>query len=86
MGTETADFEDYLSLMRIQHQHGATPDNFISGKLDNLEMKTLILNLSAGACRSFLAVTSPDNEIELTWWTDGAGAKDVKFMSQVLVM
>ena len=72
-------FEDYVSSMRIKHENGQTPENFISGSLDNLEMKTLTLNLPAGACRSFLAVTSPDNEIDISWWTNGNGARDVTF-------
>lgn len=72
-------FEDYVSSMRIKHESGQTPENFISGNLDNLEMKTLTLNLPAGACRSFMAVTSPENEIDITWWTNGDGARDVTF-------
>jgi len=73
------DFNDYLQKSRVKYEHGSTPENFISGELSNLQQKTLTLDLPAGACKSFLAVTPPNTEFEINWWTNGPGARDVKF-------
>lgn len=32
-----------------------------------------------GRCENFLAVVAPTNTSELNWWTNGPGAREVKF-------
>jgi hypothetical protein len=71
-------FDDYLAKMRIQYAHAATPEQFRRGELAELKEETLVLELPAGTCKTYLAVVPPSNECEMNWWMNGAGARDVK--------
>ena len=76
--TTTATFESILADLRKTYAHASKPENFRKGTLKELEQSTLNLSFPRGRCEDYLVVTEPNNEIDISWYTDGTGARDVK--------
>jgi len=74
-------FDDYFADLRKSYAHASTPDNFKRGTLAVLGQETLKLNLPSGACKRYLVAAQPPSEIDLSWWSNGPGARTVRFES-----
>lgn len=71
------DFRDYFARARIDLAYAANPETSKFGNLEELGKATVRLNLPPGACKQYLAVVGPENESDMSWWSNGPGARDV---------
>lgn len=71
-------FAEILAEKRYEISRGTPPENFRRGDLAELAQAELVINLPAGACREYLILVEPDNQIEMNWWANGEGAREVR--------
>ena len=80
LGTEktTPSFDSTVAELRKTYAHASKPENFLKGPLKELEQATLNLEFTRGRCEDYLVVAEENNEIDISWYTNGPGARDVK--------
>lgn len=77
-GKSTSNFDANVADLRKTYAHASKPENFQKGSLQELEQTTLNMEFPRGRCEDYLVVTEEDKEIDISWYTNGPGAREVK--------
>ncbi|MEN8167570.1 MAG: hypothetical protein ABFR65_08870 [Pseudomonadota bacterium] len=78
LADKAASFDSIVADLRKTYAHDSKPENFRKGSLNELEQATLVLKFPRGRCEDYLVATEPKNEIDISWYTNGAGARNVR--------
>lgn len=73
-----SNLDEIVAELRKTYAHASKPEIFRKGSLKELEQATLNLDFPRGRCDDYLIVAEKNNEIDISWYTNGPGARDVK--------
>lgn len=71
-------FRQILDRKRAEIASASEPEIYKRGEMASPATAGLNINMPGGSCKKYLIIVEPENEVGVTWWSNGDGARELK--------